>query len=192
MRKRLLWVTLGLTVSLFGQPKPAPAETRDFDFWIGTWSVLRPDGKVAGLSVIESILNGRVIKESYQSGSGYQGHSFNLYNAPEKRWEQCWVDNSGLALHLTGGLNAAGQMVLAGDRRDETGATVTDRITWTDHGDGTVQQLWESSVDGGQSWTLAFNGRYQPKLASDQGIRLGRTGGISRATITVLPLKLAI
>jgi hypothetical protein len=97
------------------QPPPAPLETKDFDFWIGEWEVMQPSGKVGGHCVIESILNGRVVKESYQSAGGYKGHSFNTYNEPEKRWEQYWVDNAGLALRLKGGLNVDGQMVLQGE-----------------------------------------------------------------------------
>lgn len=148
------------------QPAPVPLETHDFDFWIGEWEVIPPNGKVGGHSVIESILNGRVIKESYESGGGYKGHSFNLYNEPENRWEQYWVDNTGLALHLKGGLNAEGQMVLQGARKDSEGKAVIDRITWTDNGDGTVQQVWENSEDGGETWKLAFNGHYRPQPKS--------------------------
>lgn len=149
------------------QSPSAPPETRDFDFWIGEWDVVTPDGKVGGHSEIESILNGRVIKESYQSAGSYKGQSFNIYNAAEERWEQYWVDNRGLALHLKGGLNAEGQMVLQGDRKNPKGETVTDRITWTDNKDGTVQQVWEGSEDGAETWNLVFNGHYRPKVETN-------------------------
>ena len=34
------------------------------------------------------------------------------------------------------------------------------RITWSKNADGTVRQLWESSTDGGTTWTVAFDGTY--------------------------------
>ena len=33
------------------------------------------------------------------------------------------------------------------------------RITWSQEGDD-VRQVWETSADDGQAWTLAFDGRY--------------------------------
>ena len=74
-------------------------------------------------------------------------------------WKQFWVDNSGLVLLLEGGL-VEGKMVLQGRRLDAEGATVTDRITWMPNADGSVRQLWESSSDGGQTWSVAFDGLY--------------------------------
>jgi hypothetical protein len=34
------------------------------------------------------------------------------------------------------------------------------RITWSREADGSVRQLWESSSDGGRTWTAAFDGIY--------------------------------
>ncbi len=141
---------------------PPPAEVHDFDFWIGDWEVTAK-GKVAGWNRIEPILGGRVLQENYTTPGKYAGHSFNIYNASAKRWEQYWVDVTGLALHLTGGLNEAGQMVLQGERVQPDGSLVSDRITWTPNDDGTVQQLWETSEDGGKTWAVAFDGHYQPR-----------------------------
>jgi len=59
-------------------------------------------------------------------------------------------------LHLSGGLDGK-KMVL---RSTRPGAHV-DRISWTPNDDGTVRQLWESSEDGGKTWTTAFDGRYE-------------------------------
>ena len=38
--------------------------------------------------------------------------------------------------------------------------TVAHRITWTPGADGSVRQLWESSADGGTTWSVVFDGRY--------------------------------
>jgi hypothetical protein len=40
-------------------------------------------------------------------------------------------------------------------------AQVVQRITWTRLEDGRVRQLWESTADGGKTWTIAFDGYYR-------------------------------
>jgi len=39
-------------------------------------------------------------------------------------------------------------------------SVVRQRITWSREPDGRVRQLWESSKDGGRSWTTVFDGLY--------------------------------
>jgi hypothetical protein len=147
---------------------PPPPQVRDFDFWVGEWEVRTSDGKLAGFNHIESILGGRVLQENYHTANrAYSGKSFNIYNAAEKRWEQYWVDVTGLALHLKGGLNAAGHMVLQGERQTMSGTMTIDRITWSQLEDGVVRQLWETSSDGGETWAVAFDGRYRRTTESE-------------------------
>lgn len=43
------------------------------------------------------------------------------------------------------------------------GAPTLQRITWSVEPGGSVRQLWESSTDGGTTWTVAFDGRYVRK-----------------------------
>jgi hypothetical protein len=47
-------------------------------------------------------------------------------------------------------------------RRTDTGIDV-QRITWTKNADATLRQLWESSTDGGKTWTVAFDGLYRKR-----------------------------
>jgi hypothetical protein len=139
-------------------------EYRQFDFWIGDWDVTAPGGKVVGHSHIESILDGCVIAEHWDSEGNTQGDgkSYNIYNADLKRWEQYWVDASGSRLSLAGGL-VDGNMVLEGrqDLPGKDGVHRRERITWTANADGSVRQLWESSKDDGKTWSVAFDGLYR-------------------------------
>lgn len=164
LRTCLIFVVFVANLSAQNSPPAPPDEIHDFDFWIGSWEVTTPDGKVAGHNVIAPILSHRVIRESYTTPGAYAGHSFNLYNAAEQRWEQFWVDVGGLALHIVGGLNEAGEMVLSGQRTGGDGVPVWDRITWTPNADATVRQHWEQSPDG-EHWTTAFDGLYRPVTA---------------------------
>lgn len=142
----------------------ASSSARQFDFWLGDWDVARPDGAPAGRSHVEAILGGCVVFEHWTSATPpYAGKSLNLFNRATAHWEQFWVDNAGARLHLSGGV-VDGRMVLAGEQDQPdpaTGVVQRERITWTPNPDGSVRQLWESSTDGGRSWTVAFDGLYR-------------------------------
>ena len=134
----------------------------DFDFWIGTWDVYKyGTDTMVGLSEIRPILYHRAIEENYQGYQNpYRGTSNNIYNATKQRWEQYWVDNSGLALHITGGLED-GKMVLKNCEEQNC-----NKIVWTPHQDKTVRQEWLISADGGATWNKVFDGHYLPKKNS--------------------------
>jgi hypothetical protein len=137
-------------------------EHRQFDFWIGEWEVTTPDGAPAGRNRIESILDGCALGESWTGAKGGSGHSYNAYDRQHGRWHQTWVDNGGLVLRLDGTF-AGGKMVLSGETRDSSGARVLNRITWQETAPGAVRQLWETSRDGGGTWSVAFDGRYRKR-----------------------------
>ncbi|HWB40278.1 MAG TPA: hypothetical protein VG500_03415 [Gemmatimonadales bacterium] len=149
-----------------GAASPAKAcaatEHRQFDFWIGDWDVTTPAGAMAGRNRIEPILGGCVLKESWTGARGMSGSSYNAYDRQKKQWHQTWVDDNGSLLQLDGKF-ADGKMVLSGETRDTSGAPVLNRITWQETEPGVVRQLWETSGDGGKSWSVAFDGRYRKR-----------------------------
>jgi len=140
-------------------PAPPPpacqtAEYRQFDFWLGEWEVFLPNGKKAGDSRIEAIAAGCALLENWSGNGGFSGKSLNSYDSEDKRWHQSWVDSSGSRLELVGSY-ADKRMVLS----SAPGSTV-QRIAWSVNDDGSVRQLWESSVDGGKAWAVQFDGKY--------------------------------
>ena len=145
-----------------GSPPPcAAAEHRAFDFWIGEWNVHGSNGKLAGTNSIKREMGGCVLHERYDTGRGYSGESFNIYDAPRKVWHQTWVDSTGMLLLLEGGIRD-GRMVLEGQTTGTDGKMTQHRITWTPNSDGSVRQLWESTAPNGE-WTVAFDGQYTRK-----------------------------
>lgn len=158
-------VTLCMAAAALGQATPPAAcsapEHRAFDFWIGDWNVHGPKGKLAGTNRITPEYGGCVLHERYDTGRGYSGESFNVYDAPRKVWHQSWVDSSGLLLLLEGGIRD-GKMVLQGQTTAADGKLTKHRITWTPNADGSVRQLWESSNPAGE-WIVAFDGQYTRK-----------------------------
>lgn len=144
-------------VALVEPMKPCNTpEFRQFDFWIGDWNVesVAAPGTVSR-NRITRINDGCTIREEYTTPYGYMGTSLNFYDATRKVWHQTWIDNQGGALFIEGGMQGK-SMVLS---------TVTDpgtvqRITWTPLDDGRVRQHWETTTDGGNTWTTAFDGTY--------------------------------
>lgn len=140
----------------------APA-FRQFDFWLGRWSVTNPAGKVVGHSHITRLSQGCAVHEHWFGQSGIEGNSLNYYDATSGQWHQDWVGGGGQILHLHGGLQGKA-MVLSGSRTDPRGALI-DRITWTPLSKHRVSQHWEISRDAGKTWKTVFLGLYTP-LAS--------------------------
>lgn len=135
------------------------AEYRQFDFWLGEWAVVAPNGQLAGRNSISRTLNGCVVHERWTGAGGMRGESFNTWDRTRKRWHQTWVSSTGNLLVLEGGL-VNGAMQMAGESVSRKG-TILNRITWTPAPDGGVHQVWETSADGGRTWQTAFDGRYR-------------------------------
>ncbi|MCA9739726.1 MAG: hypothetical protein KC645_19015 [Gemmatimonadetes bacterium] len=146
------------------QPAPptcAAPEHRQFDFWVGTWEVTNPAGQVVGTNRVDSILAGCAVQEHWEGAGGNVGESYNTWDRRRGVWHQTWVDNAGTLLLLEGGLEGDA-MVLRGETRGQNGATTMQRITWrrVDGDPDRVRQHWESSTDGGSTWSTLFDGSY--------------------------------
>lgn len=145
-------------------PERTPAcdsvEYRQFDFWIGRWSVTEAE-LPAGQNSIEPDLKGCALFESWQSVDGSRGRSVNFYDRNRHQWHQTWIDERGAALELDGGL-VGKSMVLEGKRPDaKTDASVRHRITWTPQQDGSVRQHWQMMKAERSTWETVFDGLYK-------------------------------
>lgn len=140
---------------------PPGKEYQQFDFWIGKWDVYKfGTENLAGKSHIESIIDGYGVLENYSVGEGkYQGKSLNKYNPVKQRWEQYWIDNTGLTLFLTGGF-INGKMILSDEISGDPKQGM-NQITWEKLANGTIRQTWNLSKDNGKTWTVLFDGEYR-------------------------------
>ena len=132
---------------------------RQFDFWLGRWSVAVPGQAPSAVNEISRQAGGCFLREQYHTAAGYTGSSINWYSPSDGLWRQIWIDNSGLVLRLEGELRGS-DMVLSGHRRTPDGRLIWDRITWVPSPDGTVRQIWDVSTDEGHSWRNDFTGIY--------------------------------
>jgi hypothetical protein len=161
MRYRIPCALVALLAAAQAVAAPCDApEFRQFDFWVGDWSVHRPDGQQVGTNSITREYAGCVVHERYSTPRAYAGESLNTYDAQRRTWHQTWVDNGGTLLLLEGKL-VGGAMVLEGAGIVE-GKPVKHRITWTPNADGTVRQFWQTAGADG-AWQTTFDGTYRRK-----------------------------
>ena len=147
--------------------KYAP-EHRQFDFWIGEWSVTTAKGGLpAGDSRIEIALGDCVIVENWTSkNSTYAGKSYNVYNAAEKRWEQFWVDNSAGMIHFIGSLKDGVMDFYTADLPQPDGTTLQRHLRFFPLGPDQVRQYSQGSTDHGKTWADEYDFIYTRKNKS--------------------------
>lgn len=143
----------------FSQSKPCDSEEhRQFDFWIGEWEVYNTGTETqVGTNVISRIENGCALRENWTSlTSTSTGTSFNYYDPATAKWNQLWLDNSGLILEISGSYSD-NRMSLKSEPKGDP--PFVDNITWTKNDDGTVRQEWRRKT-GDKDWVVLFDGTY--------------------------------
>ena len=171
----LLAVALAAAVAapgaLHAQQPPAPPRCdtipvrHQFDFWIGTWDVYawadaEAKGPRLGVNVIAPIEGHCALLESWTSGNGTTGRSFNWYDRNLGNWRQLWIAQGGGTLDYTQGELRDGAMRFAGWTLGPGGRRVEQKLTFFAIHPDTVRQLFEASNDSGRTWTPGFDGRY--------------------------------
>ena len=159
--------SFALIAALLQSSPCSTPEYRQFDFWLGEWNVFGPKGAQVGTNRIERQFDGCVVQENWVGAGGGVGSSFNTYSPATKQWHQTWVDNQGTLLLLDGAFKD-GAMTLSGQVPGPNGKTTLHRVRWSLIGGdpNRVRQLWESSTDGGKTWSVAFDGTYVRKVPS--------------------------
>jgi len=141
-------------------PCKASPSFREFDFWIGEWTAMNPQGVTVGSSSIQLILGHCVIFENWSTPVS-SGKSVNIFSADDHKWHQTWVDDRGALMQYSGGL-VDGRMVLDAETTVE-GRRALARLSFSRLPNGDVRQHGERSFDGGRTWTSTFEMHYTRK-----------------------------
>jgi hypothetical protein len=164
----ILFISMLSTPSIAQIPCSDPAY-RQFDFWIGEWEAFGINGKKAGDSKIELILDSCIIVENWTSanivkGIRYAGKSYNTWNASAKKWQQYWVDNAGGVTEYFNGHYEDGKMILeTAPTPQPDGSSKISRMTFFNLGPDKVRQFGQSSADAGKTWKTDFDLEYRRK-----------------------------
>jgi hypothetical protein len=153
-------LTAGIAVAKPGTPPcSASTESRQFDFWLGDWSVSYPGAAEPSSSKVYAELDECVIVESWDGGKGHSGKNMFAYSADDKHWHGMFADNHG-RVHVFEGTVGPGAAEFYGPSRSESGAVVLNRIKVTRISGDKVEQTWEKSADKGATWTTEYRGEY--------------------------------
>jgi len=141
-------------------------EYRQFDFWVGEWTVKQTGAdQVVGSSSIQKILDDCVVLENWTGGRGNTGKSFNIYDSNTKKWEQYWVDSNGGRIFFSGHLNGTTMDYYADT--DENGKKATRHLQFFNVGPDEVRQFSQRSEDGGKTWSVEYDFSYYRKKGAD-------------------------
>ena len=146
--------------------KPCTAEQAgQFDFWLGTWDLEWTDAqgkKQRGTNTIIKILGGCVIEENFSTvgADPYVGRSHSVYAAKEGVWKQTWVDSGGDYLDFTGRFEG-GNMILRREKNETDGKKILQRMIFSNIQKDSILWDWESSADGGKTWTTNWKIYYK-------------------------------
>jgi len=151
------WKPLLETMTRNAHPCRHAPEFRQFDYWLGEWDV-EIGGRKLSQSSVRLILDDCVIFENYTDSRGYAGKSFSLWDRGTGKWEQRYVDSSGVLSEWTGGL-ADGVMVFY-SKSTRNGVETAQRMQYVKEGPDRVRQVIDVSRDGGKTWSPGFNGLY--------------------------------
>lgn len=138
-----------------------------FDFWVGKWEVswAEGDNMGRGTNYVEKILDGTVIQENFRitegANAGFQGTSLSVYQPGLERWKQAWADNNGGYFDFTGKIDGESRIFQTDFNEGEDGSRSLQRMVFYDIKEDSMTWDWESSNDGGKTWTLNWRIFYE-------------------------------
>ncbi len=136
-------------------------ESRQFDFWIGTWEAFTIQGQKAGDNIIQQFANGCGLLENWTGSLGGEGKSINFYDSTTGKWYQHWLGANGQA-NLFSGNFIDGSMRFQREN-EANGVKTINYLTFTKIDDNSFRQFGEVSTDGGKTKTITFDFKYVRK-----------------------------
>ena len=137
-------------------------ESRQFDFWVGTWDVnlrmIQDDltwaDRVRSEAKIYRILDGKAILEFWNSNA-IKGYSLRHFDRDKKKWVLYlnWPGNNRSGTSSMEGSFRHGRGEFFATRQNPDGQEVLSRFTFSDIAPSSLRWDDAFSQDGGKSWT---------------------------------------
>jgi len=150
-------------------PNPCAApEQKQLDFWVGEWNLTWPGPNAGetqhGTNSIRRVMDDCVVEENFSGGTDMhlRGKSVSIFDTRSGQWKQTWVDNEGGYLDFVGQFKD-GQMILARNATRPNGAQVIQRMVFKNIASNEFDWSWESSTDGGKTWSVNWPIHYKRK-----------------------------
>ena len=140
-------------------PCEADPRAHAFDFWIGDWNVYA-GGQLAGTNSIYPILGHCALSENWINAIGSEGKSYNFYDPGYDHWRQIWISDTQGPIEFVGEARDGGIFYTAETVNPADGSVTMHDFNFTVYDNGDVRQLWKTSADRGETWTVIWDGRY--------------------------------
>lgn len=138
----------------------ANSQNRQFDYWLGNWSVGAPGSSGNAHSTVSLALDKCLVVENWDGGRGHSGQNIFGYSADDKSWYGLFADNEGRVHVFTSGKVSSGSAEFEGTSSGPSGESVMNRVKIKRLNPNKVEQSWEKSTDNGATWNVAFRGEY--------------------------------
>lgn len=148
----------------------APAELKQFAFWLGEWefthSFRKKDGtsgESTGRNSISVTFDGWGLLEDFTTGipgRPYHGGSITIYNKNTKEFSQSWADSNGFVMTFAGKWQD-NQMVLYSPELEQNGKKYQTRLVWKNIKKDTMDWSYERSDDKGKTWKSQWDISYR-------------------------------
>ncbi|MFY0598590.1 MAG: hypothetical protein JXR03_02890 [Cyclobacteriaceae bacterium] len=162
--KNLILILIFVSISsiLRAQNLQSLDSAQYFDFWVGEWTASWDEGngvQKLGTNTITRSLDDKVIVENFRivegQSKGFKGMSMSVFQPRFNRWKQAWSDNQGGYFDFEGRFDGEKrifqtQVVKRGEKK------VQQRMIFYNITEKSMTWDWESSIDGGESWTLQW------------------------------------
>lgn len=153
----------GATVA--AQPCALDAPSRALDYWVGEWSISSPGAGENSTSTVRLLLDQCVVVENWGDGRGHDGENVFGYSQGDRDWRGMFFDNRGHVHVFVSGKVADGTAEFLGPSLGEHGEAVLNRIRLVRLAHDRLEQIWEKSLDNGQSWSRQFRLEYTRRSA---------------------------
>ena len=112
--------------------------------------------------------NSNVIHEDFQilegQQKGFKGASISVFHNKENTWKQAWADSNGDFFYFKGKSDGAKRIFQTDVTVIQDNKEFTQRMVFYDIKEDSIMWDWESSVDGGKTWTLNWRINYERVL----------------------------
>jgi len=155
----LAWATAGATTARAACDSPEHAR---LDFWIGEWDVLAESGTVVAQTLVQRILDGCAVEQTWAASDGMRARGLFFYFERTGRWHLTWVETRGLLLRLDGHERDSA-LVFSGDAPGRDGVTVHHEFSLERLENGRLRQAWRQTREGAEGSAAAFTLLYRPR-----------------------------
>ena len=169
MKAKCILLILLVPVIVMAQANiTSPKPEEYFDFWIGEWEVTWKEGNGStgrGINSITKTLDGKVIQENFSitegQQKGFKGTSISVYQPRFERWKQAWADNNGGYYDFEGKVDGNKRIFQTAVFELDDGRKLTQRMVFYNITEDSLTWDWETSYDGGETWTLSWRIFYE-------------------------------